>query len=115
MATPQPPEIHRSLPPSPKRRRISRSHTPPRLVTTSTIATGISGTPRRTPNHSPSRSPKRRASYLSPTKASLARFNPSLLPKSPFKDTPTLKPVGEGVGAKTRSEDEQIGSLPRRK
>ena len=89
MATPQPPDIRRSLPPSPKRRRISNSHSH------SHAPTGISGTPRRTPNNSPGRSPHRRASYLSPTKASLARFNPSLLPKSPLKDAPALKPTRE--------------------
>ena len=101
MATPQHPDIRRSLSPSPKRRRISHSHShahahsPPRLAASSTVATGISGTPRRTPNNSPGRSPHRRASYLSPTKASLARFNPSLLPKSPLKDAPALKPTRE--------------------
>ena len=46
--------------------------------------TGITGSPRRSPN---------RASYLSPTRASLARYNPSLLPKSPIKDIPVLQPT----------------------
>ena len=46
--------------------------------------TGITGSPRRSPN---------RASYLSPTRASLARYNPSLLPKSPIKNIPVLQPT----------------------
>lgn len=49
---------------------------------TSAVDINASNTPSLTPGHNGEPSTLNRASYLSPTKASLSRFNPGLLPRS---------------------------------